>query len=228
MLSAILFVLFLLCVVIGAAIFMVKATIQMIRILKNPEKYQKHQNTQTEWKSEWKWDEESQTWVHPRSRKTNTHTESEYTISQEEIDRINKRYQTNTVSEPEIKIDFAHAYQAQPLFTRNEWQNYKTLREVAEVKGYVICPKVRLLDIVRPRNGEQKYKTLLYKIQSKHVDFVICDQNMTIKAIIELDDSTHDTQKGKERDEIVDTVLRSVGYKVIHTRYINHDILDLI
>lgn len=181
---------------------------------------------QPEWTSEWKWDENSQTWVHPRSKKSEQTPDEEYTISKEEIDRINKRYQTST--EPEITIDFTHAYQAQPLFTRNEWQNYKTLREVAEVKGYVICPKVRLLDIVRPRNGEQKYKTLLYKIQSKHVDFVICDQNMSIKAIIELDDSTHDTEKGKERDAFVDTVLRSVGYKVIHTRYINRDILDLI
>jgi len=170
-----------------------------------------------EWTSEWKWDEKSQKWVHPNSIKEEPETR-----------RGEQQTKTETNTEPEIKIDFAHAYQAQPLFTRNEWQNYKTLRDIAEVKGYIICPKVRLLDIIRPRNGEQKYKTLLYKIQSKHVDFVICDQNMTIKAIIELDDSTHDTQKGKERDAFVDTVLRSVGYKVIHTRYINHDILDLV
>ena len=175
----------------------------------------KQKPTAPEWKSEWKWDEASQTWVHPESKKTNPTPRREDPI------------QTET-QEPEITINFAQAYQAQPLFTRNEWQNYKTLREVAEVKGYVICPKVRLLDIVKPRNGEPKYKTLLYKIQSKHVDFVICDQNMNIKAVIELDDSTHDTEKGKERDAFVDTVLRSVGYKVIHTRYINRDILDLV
>lgn len=178
--------------------------------------YSKKQSyTQPEWTSEWKWDEESQTWVHPRSKKPEPQTSKGESAE-------------SAAQEPEITIDFAHAYQAQPLFTRNEWQNYKTLREVAEVKGYVICPKVRLLDIVRPKNGEQKYKTLLYKIQAKHVDFVICDQNMSIKAIIELDNSTHDTDKGKERDAFVDTVLRSVGYKVIHTRYINRDILDLI
>lgn len=123
-------------------------------------------------------------------------------------------------------IDYSNAYQAQPLFTRNEWQNYKILKEVTETKSYIICPKVRLLDIVRPRNDKYKYKTLLYKIQSKHVDFVICDQNMTIKAIIELDDNSHDTEKGIERDIFIDTVLQSVGYKVIHTRYITRDILE--
>ena len=176
----------------------------------NKRKKFKQKFTEPQWTSEWKWDEESQTWVHPLSGKPEPAAKKEETTG------------------PEIEIDFTNAYQAQQLFTRNEWQNYKTLRDVAEVKGYVICPKVRLLDIVKPRNGEKKYKTLLYKIQSKHVDFVICDQNMNIKAIIELDDKTHDTEKGKERDAFVDTVLRSVGYKVIHTRYINHDILDLV
>lgn len=176
----------------------------------NKRKKFKQKFTEPQWTSEWRWDEESQTWVHPLSGKPEPAAKKEET------------------TRPEIEIDFTNAYQAQQLFTRNEWQNYKTLRDVAEVKGYVICPKVRLLDIVKPRNGEKKYKTLLYKIQSKHVDFVICDQNMNIKAIIELDDKTHDTEKGKERDAFVDTVLRSVGYKVIHTRYINHDILDLV
>ena len=211
----VLFVLFLFGVLIFTMVFIAKATIQMFKIIKNPNKYRKNQNKNTEWKSEWTWDEKSQTWVHPKSEKPTPRKNNEEATNE-----------TNT--EPEVTIDFVHAYQAQPIFTRNEWQNYKTLRDVAAVKGYIICPKVRLLDIVKPKSGEKKYKTLLYKIQSKHVDFVICDQNMNIKAIIELDDKSHDSEKGKERDTFVDTVLRSVGYKVIHTRYINHDILDLV
>lgn len=126
------------------------------------------------------------------------------------------------------KIDYRNAYQAKFLFTKNEWHNYMKLRDIAEVKGYVICPKVRLLDIIEPRKGEKKYKTLFYKVQAKHVDFVICDKNMNIKGIIELDDSSHDREDRKERDQFVDMILRSVGYKVIHTRAITVDILDLI
>lgn len=162
----------------------------------------------SEWTSEWNWDEEAQIWVHPNSV-------------------MPDREQAKTETE-DVSIDFTKAYQAQQLFTKNEWQNYKKLRDAAAAKGYVVCPKVRMLDIVKPRSGEKKYKTLFYKIQAKHVDFVVCDQNMNIKVIIELDDNTHDTQKRKERDEFVDTVLKSVGYSVIHTRYINHDILDTI
>jgi hypothetical protein len=88
-------------------------------------KYPKKQNQKkSEWTSEWKWDEESQVWVHPNSAKPNN----------EQIKRE---------AEKEDSIDFSKAYQAQQLFTRNEWQNYKTLRDVAAIKGYVICPKVR-------------------------------------------------------------------------------------
>lgn len=180
---------------------------------KKPIEYKQQEKKEDEWKSEWKWDEEQKLWVHPNSQK----------ISQEPS---NYTYENETVNSEDI--DYKAAYQAQQIFTRNEWQNYKKLREVAETKGYIICPKVRLLDIIKPRNGHKKFKTLLYKIQSKHVDFVICDQNMNIKAIIELDDNSHDKPERIERDKFVDTILKSVGYKVIHTRYINYDILDLI
>lgn len=129
---------------------------------------------------------------------------------------------------PMTNRELREVYQARQIFTKNEWYNYQKLRDVAAIKKYVVCPKVRLLDIIEPRKGEQKYKTLFYKVQSKHVDFVICDQNMTIKAIIELDDSSHDRKDRKERDEFVDLILRSVGYKVIHVRRIGYDILDLV
>jgi len=81
----------------------------------------------------------------------------------------------------------------------------------------MICPKVRLLDIIEPRKGDN-YRSLMGKIQSKHVDFVICDQDLHIKAILELDDGSHDRKDRQDRDQFVDQILTSVGYKVIHTR----------
>lgn len=60
----------------------------------------------------------------------------------------------------------------------------------------------------------------MYKIQAKHIDFLICDKNMHIKEIIELDDSSHDNKDCKGRDQFVDLILHSVGYKVIHTKYV--------
>lgn len=170
----------------------------------------------------WTWNENTQRWNPPGYK------EPEIKVNRSEPtyeEWKTKQKQGEAATED---INYRETYQAKQLFTKNEWQNYKKLRDVAEVKGYVICPKVRLLDIIEPRKGEKKYKTLFYKIQAKHVDFVICDQNMNIKAIVELDDSSHNRQDRKERDDFVDLILRSVGYKVIHTKYIDYNILDLV
>ena len=122
-------------------------------------------------------------------------------------------------------VDYSQAYQAKYLLTGNEWHEYKKLRQYAAKKGLIICPKVRLLDIVEPRKG-QNYRSLMGKIQSKHVDFLICDQDLRIKGVVELDDGSHDTQDRKERDEFVDLVLQSVGYTVVRTRGVTEETLD--
>lgn len=119
-------------------------------------------------------------------------------------------------------------YQAKYLLTRNEWHEYKKLKEYAAVHGLQICPKVRLLDIVEPRRGEANYMSYMGKIKSKHVDFLICDQDLHIKGILELDDSSHDKADRKNRDALVDEILQDVGYTVIHARSITENTLDPI
>lgn len=46
------------------------------------------------------------------------------------------------------------------------------------------------------------------------------------KYIIELDDTSHDRKDRKERDNFVDEVVESVGYKIIHVRAITDDIIN--
>ena len=122
--------------------------------------------------------------------------------------------------------DYSKSYQAKYLLTRNEWHEYKKLQRLAAERGLVICPKVRLLDIIEPRKGETNYKSLLYKVQAKHVDFLICDQDMHIKAILELDDNSHNKKDRQTRDAFVDQILTSVGYQVIRTYAIKENTLD--
>lgn len=128
----------------------------------------------------------------------------------------------------EVKTkDYSQSYQAKYLLTRNEWHEYRKLREYAEARDLRVCPKVRLLDLVEPRRGEG-YMSLLGKIQSKHVDFVITDKDLHIKAIIELDDNSHNKPDRMERDNFVNEVLTSVGYKVIRTHGITEDLIKNI
>lgn len=133
-----------------------------------------------------------------------------------------------STSDAHGKKDYSESYQATQLLTKNEWNEYKKLKEYAAERGLIICPKVRLLDIIEPRKGEKDYLALRGKIQSKHVDFVLCDQSMHIKAVLELDDNSHDRKDRKERDAFVDQILTSVGYTVIHTRGITETTLDVL
>lgn len=131
--------------------------------------------------------------------------------------------------EPKVTItDYSNCYQKKLLLTKNEWYEYRKLKEQAATLGLIVCPKVRLLDLVEPRKGEKNYKSLFWKIQAKHIDFLICDPDLRIKAIVELDDNSHDRKDRQERDEFVDQVLRSVGYTVIHTRSVTENTLDPI
>ena len=124
--------------------------------------------------------------------------------------------------------DYSQSYQAKYLLTKNEWHEHKKLQKLAAERGLVVCPKVRLLDIIEPRKGQKDYKSLFYKIQAKHVDFLICDQAMHIKAVVELDDNSHNQKDRQERDTFVDQILTGVGYKVIRTHSITETTLDEI
>lgn len=122
-------------------------------------------------------------------------------------------------------------YEAKSILTYNEKRNYKTLKEAADKKGYTVNLKPRIADIANSRIKNRKDKQFwinFNKISQKHVDFAILDANLNIIAVIELDDSSHDTPKARERDAFKDSVLKDCGYKVIHTRYIWPDILDNI
>lgn len=120
-------------------------------------------------------------------------------------------------------------YERNWILTQNEKVQYRRLKAIAEELGYTVFTKVRLLDLVEPKKGTQKYKTYFYKIQAKHIDFVLCDNvKLVAQVLIEIDDSSHDTPERMERDKFVDEVVQSVGYKIIHTRAITPEIKELI
>ena len=116
------------------------------------------------------------------------------------------------------------AYQKSWLFSYNEKDAYQKLRAIADELGYTVFAKVRLLDLLSPVKGNPKYKTYFYKVQAKHVDFVLCDAKLVARAVIELDDSSHDSKTRKERDKFVDEVLASVGYPIFHVKAITDDL----
>ena len=140
--------------------------------------------------------------------------------------KVTPKKDASNESAPEEKLPVAGAYQKKWLLSYNEKDAYQKLLEICKKYELYLMTKVRMLDLVEPVKGNPKYKSYFWKIQAKHVDFVICDKKLVARCIIELDDSTHDTEIRKERDEFVNEVLGSVGYHVIHLRGIDSDALE--
>lgn len=124
------------------------------------------------------------------------------------------------------KTNYREAYQARQLLTKREHQEYLKLKQYADTRGWLICPKVRLWDLIEPKKGRGNRKELENKIRSKHVDFVLVDPELKVIGVLELDDSTHDREDRKSRDSFVRDALEGAGITMIQTRSITPDTLD--
>lgn len=84
-----------------------------------------------------------------------------------------------------------------------------------------IFAKVRVADILSPsmfRNkNRSEWQRAFNFISSKHFDFVVCDlKSIKVRYVIELDDSSHKTQKSK--DQFKDAICHSAGLPLVRIR----------
>ena len=122
--------------------------------------------------------------------------------------------------------NYQNAYKREYLMTANERRQYWNLRRWADTKNLIVFTKVRLADLISPRNSQNQ--KLFWKIQAKHIDFVVCDQNINVRCIVELQDSSHNRPDRIERDKFVREVLEACGYKVIQTFGVDNELLDRV
>lgn len=133
-------------------------------------------------------------------------------------DIIVKTYlEKNKDSENSLNTDIL-PYNRKFLLTKNEYYFYKQLKEIAEKFNLCILAKVRLADLIEVNNDVKGKDKLKYfsKIKSKHIDFVLCEKdNLYPKLLIELQDSSHNLQDRKDRDEFIKKVCEKTNYQII-------------
>src|SRR5215471_12491842 len=97
------------------------------------------------------------------------------------------------------------------LLTKNELSFYEVLRSA--MYDYVVFAKVRLADLIdadeRHRNGQTN------EIHTKHIDFVICDDDSKPVIAIEVDDKSDERSDRAARDPDVDRLFQAVGLQLI-------------
>ena len=125
-------------------------------------------------------------------------------------------------------------YVKRDLFSPAELNFYKVLEQAVGNK-LKIFPKIRLADIVKVDGGLDKseHQSAFNRIQSKHVDFVLCNLgDMSVACVVELDDKSHNAASRIARDEFVDSALESAGIPIAHLaarrQYSTDDIANAI
>lgn len=103
-----------------------------------------------------------------------------------------------------------HRYKARRLQTTNEEEFFMRLRRA--VPELHVFPQVALSALVEARGASNQDRLAAFRrISQKRVDWAICDQDLEVVCVVELDDATHDARRDADRDRI----LRSAGIPCI-------------
>jgi len=103
------------------------------------------------------------------------------------------------------------------LLTKSELRFYSVFRKVLP-DGYMICPKVRMEDIIQVKGGLANKDRMSWRgrIKSRHLDFVVCStSDARIFFCIELDDSSHNRSDRQERDIFVNKAMQDAGVPLL-------------
>ncbi len=135
----------------------------------------------------------------------------------------------NAVIDKKKKQDFAYL-KKDSLLTEAEKSFYTVLREVVGEK-YLVCPQVSLSAIlsIPDERDRGRYAVSRNKIQSKYVDFLLCEpESLKPLLVIELNDSSHDQAKRIRRDDFLVRALEGAGVAffpvVIASQYDREDL----
>ncbi|MDH0760379.1 DUF2726 domain-containing protein [Pseudomonas juntendi] len=105
-------------------------------------------------------------------------------------------------------------YQCIPLLTEREQDFFWRLRE-AVGNDLVIAPQVVFGAFIKV-----KATAMTDKNHARHVvahnrcDFLLCDKKLKPVALVEVDDSTHNSAKAKAKDRRRDELMKAVGVSV--------------
>ena len=101
------------------------------------------------------------------------------------------------------------------LLTKAERKFFDVLHAVASRQCHLFA-MVRLADLIYIPKGTEKRQSHFNRIQSKHIDFVLCNKT-ELKPIlaIELDDSSHQRADRKKRDEFLNKALEQAGLPLL-------------
>jgi hypothetical protein len=104
----------------------------------------------------------------------------------------------------------------QPILTEAEARFFRTL-ELAVGGQYLICPQLSIWTFVAARSAQGGGAgAFTNRINLKRVDFVLVDRHsFSPIVVIELDDLSHQHERGQRRDAFVEAVMERAGLPLV-------------
>lgn len=113
------------------------------------------------------------------------------------------------------------------LMTTAERSFYGVLSLVLKDSRFCIFSKVRLADLLYLPNNTINRQAYWNKLQSKHVDFLICDKKLLKPLlVVALDDASHSYSERVECDIFVNQALQEAGLNIVRIKAANTYVIN--
>jgi len=104
------------------------------------------------------------------------------------------------------------------LLTETERLFYHVLQSSAGDR-WTVMAMVRIADLLKVTPRARKRQSWQNRINSKHIDFVLCDpESLEPQVCVELDDPSHDRPDRQQRDEFVDNAFDAAGLPLLRIK----------
>jgi hypothetical protein len=107
-------------------------------------------------------------------------------------------------------------YQPRRIMSDREQALYHRLREA--LPDCLVFTQLPLSQVVTVKYRTKSAHAWLNKISQKRVDFVVCQADSTVLAVIEFDDRSHNSGEPRKRDADTNKALRDAKVKLIRAR----------
>ncbi len=101
-------------------------------------------------------------------------------------------------------------YPRKPLSAPEQVLYFRLIKALPE---HIVLGQVQLSRLLGVKKGNNT-QAWLNRINRMSADFVVCNKDSTVVAVIELDDATHNGEKSQQRDAKKDKALAAAGIKV--------------
>lgn len=99
------------------------------------------------------------------------------------------------------------------ILTDNEYTFFYQLKRITDKYNLLIFPKLRMADIFSTSTKKD-----FGKVNSKHIDFTICNWYSKPILFIELDDNSHNRKENKYRDMKKDKIFECMNIKLYRVK----------